>query len=112
MVGVVATGEETLGQGAGAATTRTVLGLGEGKELGLRTPVDQIEEDLVGQDRPAESDVGRLPAGQGVVRDPGVADFPLVEKLPEGGHGRGEGNQRVVLVDLVEVELRDPEPPE
>ena len=74
-----------------------------------RPTIDKVEADLVGKDRAPESTFGCLPALEGVVAHADLADDTASLQVAHRRHLLADRNERVRLVDLVEVDLGDPE---
>ena len=74
-------------------------GLGEG------------ELHLIADHRPAERRVGFLPPGQRIVRDACRADVAVVEQVTHARHDHRIGHHRVGLVDLVQRDAAQLQPP-
>src|ERR1017187_4044047 len=71
--------------------------------------VYEVEPDLVGQDRSTEGALRGLPALEGVVAHPYVADLAAALEALHRRHLLGPGDHRVRPVELIEVHLGDAE---
>jgi hypothetical protein len=76
-----------------------------------RTRAGQRKLNLVADHRPPERGIGLFPSRQGVVRDAGRADLSAVEQVSHAGHDHRIGDHRVGLMDLVERDAVEPQPP-
>ena len=73
--------------------------------------MSEREMHLVADDRPPERGVGLLPPRERVVRDAGRTDVAAVEQFAHPGHDHRIGDHRVGLVDLIQRDTVQPEPP-
>ena len=73
--------------------------------------VGEREVHLVADHRPAERGIGLLPTVERIVRDTGRADRAAVEQVAHSRHDHRIGDHRVGLVDLVERDAVQLQPP-
>ena len=73
--------------------------------------VGEREMHLVADHRPTERGVGLLPSRERIVRDAGRADVAAVEQAAHARHDHRIGDHRVGLVDLVQRDAVELQPP-
>ena len=87
------------------------LPLGERDKIVERWRVCKREIHLVADDRPSERSIGFLPSRKRIIRDTGCADVATVEQAAHSRHDHRIGHHRVGLVNLVERNSLQLQPP-